>query len=202
MSQVSFDCSRTEVRNRGTVAARIILAIPQLIVLRLWNAVAEIVAIIHWFICVFTGRRNASMWKFVNDYLMFESRTLSYVALMHDEWPPIGNDQGSVPTRYELAYDDSVNRKTVALRIIWVIPALVIGMLYGIGAFFVAIASWFAIVVTGSQPPGMFDFLLKASRYLAQVNAYLFLQTDTYPATSGPASPPAPGVPVPPVSQF
>ncbi len=200
MTQVQFDCARPGERNRGTVAARIILAIPQLIVLRLWNAVAEIVAVIHWFICVFTGRRNSSMWKFVNDYLMFESRTLSYVALMHDEWPPIGNDQGSVPTRYELAYDDSVNRKTVALRIIWAIPAAIIGMLYGIGAFFVAIASWFSIVVTGSQPPGMFDFLLKASRYLAQLSAYLLLQTDTYPSTAGPA--PTPAVAGPPVTRF
>jgi hypothetical protein len=41
---------------------------------------------------------------------------------------------------------------------------------------------WVAIIVTGKQPRGMFDFLLKVHRYCTRTNAYTMLLTDTYPA--------------------
>ena len=45
----------------------------------------------------------------------------------------------------------------------------------------VGIISWFAIVITGKQPRGMWDFLLKAQRYTLQLQSYGLLMTDTYP---------------------
>jgi hypothetical protein len=100
---------------------------------------------------------------------------------MHDVFPPFLTEQGAVPTRYSLDYDESVNRLTVALRIIWGIPALIITAVIGIGAFFVWIASWLVILFTGKHPRGMFDFLLKFQRYSLQTSAYMLLLTDTYP---------------------
>jgi hypothetical protein len=38
-----------------------------------------------------------------------------------------------------------------------------------------------AIVFTGQQAQGRFDFLLKAHRLGSRVSAYLYLLTDTYP---------------------
>ena len=96
-------------------------------------------------------------------------------------WPPFFNEQGAVPSRYSLEYDESVNRLTVALRIIWVIPALILLILIGIAAFVVAIVSWFTILITGKHPRGMFDFILKFQKYAVQVSAYMLLLTDTYP---------------------
>ena len=96
-------------------------------------------------------------------------------------WPPFFTEQGAVPSRYSLEYDESVNRLTTALRIIWAIPAIIIMLLIGIAAFFVWIVSWFAILFTGKHPKGMFDFLLKFQRYSLQTSAYTMLMTDTYP---------------------
>jgi hypothetical protein len=181
MQQVVFDVPYTEARNRGTTAIRIILAIPHLILYGLWNRVAQLAAVIQWFICVFTGKRNKAIWDFSVASEAYGSRVNSYGGLLHDVFPPFLTEQGSVPSSYNLQYDESVNRLTVGLRIIWGIPALILAILIGIAAFFVVVVSWFVIVITGKHPKGMFDFLLKFQKYWLQTSAYMLLLTDTYP---------------------
>jgi hypothetical protein len=184
MQQVVFDVTYAEERNRGTTAIRIILAIPHLILYGVWNRVAQLAAIVQWFICVFTGKRNKSIFDFTYAAEAYGSRVQSYAGLLHDVFPPFFNEQGAVPSRYSLEFDESVNRLTVALRIIWAIPALIIAIFLAIAAVVVGIISWFVIVFTGKHPKGMFDFLLKFQRYSLQVSAYTLLLTDTYPARS------------------
>ncbi len=179
--QATVDIPYPTSRDRGTVAIRILMAIPHLIVMSLWNYAAEIVAVIHWFVCVITGRRNQGMWSFCNGYLGYATRTMTYVGLMHDEFPPFGTDQGSVPVRYDLQYDESVNRLTVGLRLIWAIPALLISAVLVLVGEILTIISWFAILFTGTMPSGMYNFLCKVHRYVVQTNAYVLLLTDTYP---------------------
>ncbi|MEO5839064.1 MAG: DUF4389 domain-containing protein [Acidimicrobiales bacterium] len=181
MQQVVFDVPYTEERNRLTTAFRFFLAIPHMILYGLWNRVTQLAAVIQWLICVFTGKRNKGIWDFTASAEAYGSRTGSYVGLMHDVFPPFLTEQGAVPSRYSLDYDETVNRLTVGLRIIWGIPAIVITAVIGIAAFFVWIASWFAILFTGKHPRGMFDFLLKFQRYSLQTSAYMLLLTDTYP---------------------
>ena len=181
MQQVQFDVTYTETRNRLTTAFRIILAIPHLILYGLWNRVAQLAAVIQWVICVFTGKRNKSIWDFTVASEAYGSRVQSYAGLLHDVFPPFLTDPGNVPSRYSIDYDESVNRLTVGLRIIWAIPAIIIAILLAIASLVVGIVSWFAILFTGKHPRGMFDFMLKAQRYLLQTSAYMLLLTDTYP---------------------
>jgi hypothetical protein len=181
MQQVVFDVPYTEARNRGTTAIRIILAIPHLILYGLWNRVTQLAAVVQWFICVFTGKRNKSIWDFSVAAEAYGSRVNSYAGLLHDVFPPFLTEQGAVPSRYSLEYDESVNRLTVALRIIWAIPAIIIAALLAIAMIVVVVVSWFVILITGKHPRGMFDFLLKAQRYFLQTSAYMLLLTDAYP---------------------
>ena len=181
MQQVVFDVPYTEARNRGTTAVRVILAIPHWVLYSLWNEVVQLAAVVQWFICVFTGKRNKSIWDFSVASEAYGSRVNSYGGLLHDVFPPFFTEQGRVPSSYSLEYDESVNRLTVGLRIIWGIPALILALLIGIAAFFVVVVSWFAIVITGKHPKGMFDFVLKFQRYWLQTSAYMLLLTDTYP---------------------
>ncbi len=104
MSQVVFDCQYTEARNRGTTAIRVILAIPHLILLGLWQQVVRFTAVIQWFIVVFTGKRNKQLWDFAYAEEGYNSRVSSYLGLLHDVWPPFLTEQGTVPTRYSLEY--------------------------------------------------------------------------------------------------
>jgi hypothetical protein len=181
MAGVTFDASYTEQRNRLTAAFRIILAIPHLIVAQLWGYVVQILAVIQWFIILFTGKRNEGIFNFQRSWLEYYGRVGSYVWLIHDVFPPFGTEAGATPVRTTLENDAPVNRLTNALRIIWAIPAAIIFIVIGIGAAVVAVISWFAIVITGKDPQGMWDFMVKAVRYGLQLQAYTLLMTDAYP---------------------
>ena len=51
-----------------------------------------------------------------------------------------------------------------------------------IAALLVVIAAWFAILLTGRFPRGMFDFLVGVGRWTTRVVAYAHvLVTDRYP---------------------
>ena len=182
MAQVQLDVPHNEgPRNRGTVAIRIILAIPHLLIVGVWGYVIELVSVIHWFIQVFTGKRNEGLFNFSNRYLGYASRTQTYVGLLFDEYPGFIDDDGKTPVQYNLEYTETVNRLTAGLRLIWAIPALIISMVLGITGFFVTIVTWFTILSTGNHTRSQFDFELKVHRYSIQTNAYAGLLTDDYP---------------------
>jgi hypothetical protein len=182
MAQVQLDVPHNEgPRNRGTVAIRIILAIPHLLIVGVWGYAIELVSVIHWFIQVFTGKRNQGLFNFTNRYLAYASHVNTYVGLLFDDYPGFIDDAGKTPVQYNLDYDESVNRLTAGLRIIWAIPALIVAIVLGIAVFFVTLLTWFTILITGKHPRGQFDFQLKVNRYTMQANAYIGLMTDDYP---------------------
>ena len=207
MSAVTYDVGYEESRNRLTVAFRIILAIPHIIVAQIWGYLTEILAVVQWFIIVFTGKRNQGIWNLQQSWLGYYSRVLGYVELLYDPYPGFGTDPGKAPTRTTIGYEESANRLTSGLRFIWIIPAAIIGIVVGIAAGVLVLISWFAIVITGKQPRGMWDFVLKTVRFTLQVEAYAFLMTDEYPkfgegegsgATVPPPPPSSSFVPPPP----
>jgi Domain of unknown function (DUF4389) len=58
---------------------------------------------------------------------------------------------------------------------------ILLGFLF-IGAFFAVIAAWFAILVTGRYPRGIFDFVEGVIRWQNRVVGYaIVLVTDRYP---------------------
>lgn len=181
MSQVQFDVPHVSPRNRLTVAFRMILAIPHLILLNVLNAVTQAAAVIHWFIQVFTGSRNAGIFDFTDKVLGYTARVYAYAGLLDDDFPEFFTDSGRSPVRYSLDYTEPVNRLTAGLRLIWIIPAALLAVVVGIGAAAVTLVGWFAILFTGQLPPGWHAFLVKAHRYSLQVSAYGSLLTDDYP---------------------
>ncbi len=86
---------------------------------------------------------------------------------------------------FDLRDDDQPNRLTNALRLIWIIPAVIIGYVIQIGATVVLVIAWFAILFTGTFPRGMFDFSVRATRMAMRLSAYGMLTTDVYPTYDG-----------------
>jgi hypothetical protein len=78
----------TEDRNRWTVGFRIILIIPQIIVLLFVMIAWAITAIIGWFAILFTGRYPDGLWKFGEGVMRWLLRVEAYFLLLHDDYPP------------------------------------------------------------------------------------------------------------------
>jgi hypothetical protein len=79
-------------RNRLTAFFRIILAIPQLIVLAVLAIAAFVVTVIAFFAVLFTGRWPVGMRDFVINVWRWQLRVESYVMLLNDEYPPFALD--------------------------------------------------------------------------------------------------------------
>ncbi len=118
-------------RNRLTVAFRIILAIPQWLLVGgpgggginvawAWGwsnlpwavprsiggsgvlgLAAAVMAVVSWFAIVFTGRQPRGLWDFTDFFMRWRGGAVAYMALLRDEYPPFGPGDGSYPARFE-----------------------------------------------------------------------------------------------------
>jgi hypothetical protein len=81
-----------ENRNRVTVGFRLILAIPQLIVVAILGIAALLVWLIALFAVLFTGRWPEGLRTFVVGYMRWVTRVEAYIGLLTDAYPPFRLD--------------------------------------------------------------------------------------------------------------
>ena len=182
-------------RNRLTTAFRPILAIPHAILVGpvywwsrsggvgLIGAAAYVLAIVSWCSLLITGRHPQGIRDFSLFYLRWRTRSLAYMALLRDEYPPFGD--GEYPTAYRVEYPDGDrNLWSVGLRIIYAIPHLIVLFFLSIAWFVTAVIAWFAILFTGQYPEGLYRFAVGYLRWSVRVETYLYLMRDEYPPFS------------------
>jgi hypothetical protein len=118
---------------------------------------------------------NLELQRFIN-------RVAVYFALLDDRYPSTDDQQG---VRLDFPYPDAQQDLTRWLPLVkWLlaIPHYIVLFLLYVGAFFVVIIAWFAILFTGRYPRGLFDYLVGVGRWHNRVVAYAFtLVTDRYP---------------------
>jgi hypothetical protein len=86
---------------------------------------------------------------------------------------------------FEVDYVERRNRLTTFFRLLLVIPVAIVLYVFGIVASIAIVIAWFAIVITGRYPQGLYDFVADFNRFLARVTAYAVLLSDPYPPFSG-----------------
>lgn len=184
-------------RNRLTVAFRIILAIPHLLLVGgpgmgfaigagAWNddggfrfsgfgsngvigIAAVVAAIVAWFAILFTRSHPRGIWDFTHYYMRWRARAVAYVALLRDEYPPFGD--GAYPVTYSVEYpEERKDLLSVALRIIYVIPHVIVLFFVGIAWFVTVVIAWFAILFTGNYPEGLYKFAQGYLRWTIRVD--------------------------------
>jgi len=89
------------------------------------------------------------------------------------------------PVAFEVDYSDSRSRLSAFFRLILAIPLAIWLYVYGILATIVVVIVWFAIVITGRYPAGMYEFVSGFVRFFARVTAYIALLCDPYPSFGG-----------------
>ncbi len=110
------------------------------------------------------------------------SRVLIYLALMDDSYPSTDDHQS---VRLDYPYPDAaseLNRWLPLVKWLLAIPHYIVLFFLDIGALVAVIAAWFAILLTGRYPRGLFDFVEGVARWHNRVIGYaLTLVTDVYP---------------------
>ena len=80
------------VRDRATIAVRLILAVPHLVVLFFLVLAWVLCTIGAWFAILFTGRYPASLYTFAVGVMRWTLRVEAYLLLLVDEYPPFTLD--------------------------------------------------------------------------------------------------------------
>lgn len=93
------------------------------------------------------------------------------------------------PIVYQADYVEKHSRLTTFFRWFLAIPQFFWFLIWSIGAFFVVLIAWFALLFTGRYPESMFSFISKYVRYSARLNGYLSFIADPYPAFGGEPDP-------------
>jgi hypothetical protein len=106
--------------------------------------------------------------------------TSSTVAVAHPSGPPSPPYSASL----EITYPSELNRWLPLVKWLLAIPHYVVLFFVGVGAFFVMIYGFFAVLFTGRWPRGAFEYLVGAARWYFRVLAYVHLMTDAYPPFS------------------
>lgn len=85
------------------------------------------------------------------------------------------------PITFEADVAERRSRLTTFFRALMVIPHLLVLLVYGLVAVFTIVGAWFALVITGRYPQGLYTFNSGVLRYITRVYAYMYLLTDAYP---------------------
>jgi len=163
--------------NRLSTAFRIIVVIPIAILL---STLSGGVLFFAPLLMILFGRKYPRWWFDWNLELQrFTNRVGIYLSLMDDRYPAT-DDHQSVHLDY--SYPEHLNRWLPLVKWFLAIPHYIVLFFLDYASFFVVIVAWFAILVTGRYPRGMFGFVEGVIRWNVRVTAYtLTLVTDRYP---------------------
>ena len=131
-------------------------------------------------------KRYPRWWfDFALELTRFSARVGAYMALLTDTYPSTVEHQA---VELDIDYpnvEQDLNRWLPLVKWFLAIPHYIVLLFLAIGAFFVVIFAWFAILFTGRYPRGLFDYVVGVARWGLRVNAYAFvLTTDRYPPFS------------------
>ncbi len=134
---------------------------------------------------VFRQRYPRWWFDFARELVRFSTRVGAYLVLLTDQYPSTVEAQS---VHLEIDYPDveqDLNRWLPLVKWFLVIPHVIVLVVLAIIAFFAVVFAWFAILLTGRYPKGLFDFVVGVGRWGLRVQAYAFLLvTDRYPPFS------------------
>jgi hypothetical protein len=171
-----------EPRNRLTTFFRLILMIPIVIMAILVSWSAGLLSLATLLMILFRKKYPRWWFDFNLELLRFSTRVNAYVLLLRDEYPSTDDDQA---VSLEISYPDAesqLNRFMPLIKWFLAIPHYVVIYVLSICALVVMVIAWFAILIVGRYPPGLFNFSVGVMRWETRVNAYMvLLTTDRYP---------------------
>ena len=165
--------------NRLTTFFRPILVIPIAIILSLLSTGVGFATLL---MIVFRVRYPRWWFDFAREMARLNMRVGAYAALLTDIYPSTVEDQ---TVHLDVDYPDAekdLNRWLPLVKWLLAIPHYVVLLVLWILAIFAVVIAWFAILITGRYPKGLFNYVVGVFRWTLRVGAYMYLLvTDQYP---------------------
>jgi len=131
---------------------------------------------------LFRQRYPRWWFEFARELARFGARVTAYGALLTDRYPSTEDEQS---VHLDIDYPNverDLNQWLPLVKWFLAIPHYIALIVLAIGAIVAIVIAWFAIVLTGKYPRGLFDFVVGIGRWVLRVQAYAFLLvTDEYP---------------------
>ncbi|MBF6331525.1 DUF4389 domain-containing protein [Nocardia transvalensis] len=180
---VELDVLPPERQRRWTILLRLLLALPQLIVVWLLGIAATVVVIIGWFAALILGRLPDWCSEFLRSVAAYWVRVEAYVLLLVDAYPPFTFDTmpQEYPVRPWFPEPTPLNRLAVLFRLILGIPVLVVSDLLVAGWWTAGLILWLITLILGRQPGPLFEATAAVLRFHFRTMVYMSLLTPTYP---------------------
>lgn len=151
-------------------------------VIRRTGGLASGIAVATALMLLFRQRYPRWWFDFQRELARFGNRVGAYLALLTDQYPSTVDEQA---VHLDIDYPDAerdLNRWLPLVKWLLAIPHCVVLVFLVLGAILAVIVAWFAILLTGRYPRGLFDFVVGVFRWGLRVVAYAFLLvTDRYP---------------------
>lgn len=180
--EVQIDVQGPRPQRRWTVLIRLILAIPQLIVLYFLLLAGFFVLIVGWFAALFTGRLPLGVRDFLIGVLKYQVRVHGYLLLLVDEYPPFAFFEApEYPIQTEIPEATRLNPAAVFFRLILMVPGWIVTSVVGEGAAVVSFFIWVIMLFTGRQPEPAFGAASAVLRFEARFTAFSGMLTPTQP---------------------
>ena len=177
-----FDVAYPEHLSRLLIFVKWLLIIPHWIVLWVLTfLVTYLVTPIAWICILVTGRYPRGLWNFSFGVMRWAANVYAYLLLQQDEYPPFSMDAGEYPVTFEMEYPHHLSRLLIFVKWLLIIPSVIVFAFVIVAWLVVHLIAWFAILITGNYPRGLFNFTTGALRWGFRLNLYYLLLTDKYP---------------------
>lgn len=176
---------------RWKTLLRLLLVLPNVIVLGVLEIAVFFVTIAMWFCALFTARVPQSLWGFSIGVLKWQARTNSFLYFLTDRYPPFTLGDAEYPVSLVIGGPpDRFNRFSVLFRVVLVIPAWVVVVVFSYGVGILSIFTWLLTLIAGRCPRLLYLVIATWLRYDLRFVAFNLLLTTEYPGGPLGDSPP------------
>ena len=177
-----------ENRDKKTVFWRGILAVPVVIFISAftemtnWGWTSGFLLLPTLLAIVFTGKYPSYVLNFNHALLELHTRVTAYVLLLTDDYPSIERNPKIAVILPDVEGGKKLGRILQIFKVIFVIPLVIVGLIYAIGAMFVTFVAWIITWSTGTYPRWALDYILGTISFWNRIYGYaLLMVTDEYP---------------------